>query len=76
MFAILIGAVVGIGLVYLSSRKPRSDPRASTGKLMRLCRGDADRADRLIALEISRSPGISRSAAASRAVQALQRDGR
>jgi len=76
MVSILIGALVGIGLVYLSSRKPGSDPRASTGKLMRLCRGDAERADRLIALEVRRSPGISRSAAVSRAIQALQRDSR
>ena len=45
-------------------------------RLLRICRGNEQQAERLIAAELSRSPGISRNEAAARAIQRYERDNR
>jgi hypothetical protein len=69
MRLILILLVVGIAiyLVSRSARPERADPEDSERKLLHLCLGDRALAERLIAAEISRAPGIDRARAIDRA---------
>lgn len=50
---------------------PRPDPRA---RLLRICHGDRDKAERLVAYERERAPGISDHTASVRAIERWQRD--
>jgi hypothetical protein len=62
-----------IGRVFgFQARREREDRTL----LLRMCFGDAATADRLIAGERSRNPGISEAQACRRAIQAIQRDNR
>jgi len=76
MFAAVL-AVAAIALVWLSITRGLAsravDPET---RLLRACHGDREQAERLIAGEISRVPGISRPDAARRALQIRRRDNR
>jgi len=54
----------------------RGATRQPERQLRRICFGDNDQVERLINLEMTRAPGISRTEAASRAVDRYQRDNR
>jgi hypothetical protein len=57
--------------------RQRSEPsRRAEAQLQKICLGNELQAERLIAAELSRAPGISRAEAAMRAVQRYQRDNR
>jgi hypothetical protein len=51
-------------------------PSRAESQLVRLCRGNVEQAERLLNAELTRSPGISRSEAASRAIGRYERDNR
>jgi hypothetical protein len=73
VIGIAIFGVVVLG-VWLWLRGPtKCQPER---QLRRICFGDDDQVERLINLETTRAPGISRAEAASRAVLRYQRDNR
>ena len=59
--------------LWLPGRR-RSDGNSPMEVLLHLCLGDRRQVKRLIALERSRSPGISRREAIDRAIESLRRD--
>ena len=73
--AIAILVVIVVAAWWWLRGKSGSSRQAET-QLRRICLGDAGQVDRLINGEMTRSPGISRAEAASRAVQRYQRDNR
>jgi hypothetical protein len=73
--------VVGVALYLLlrllfgrRGKKAKAEVFGSEDELIRLCHGDEDKADRLIALERTRAPNLSRSEAARRACDSIRRD--
>ena len=50
--------------------------RRAEAELRKICLGNEAQAERLIASEVSRAPGISRAEAAMRAVERYRRDNR
>ena len=70
----ILGVVVLGAWLWLRRRSPLS-PQAET-QLRRICFGDDGQVERLISAEMTRTPGISRAEAASRAVRRYQRDNR
>ena len=73
--AIGIFGLVLLG-VWLWLRHKSGSSRHSERQLRRICLGDDRKVERLIDAEMIRIPGISRSEAASRAVDRYQRDNR
>lgn len=73
-------AVVILGVIVLGAwlwRRRRSGAsRQAETQLRRICLGNDGQVDRLINHEMTRTPGISRAEAASRAVRRYQRDNR
>ena len=70
--ALVVLAAVGVCVWWLrGTRRPTPDER-----LVGLCHGDRSMAERLIAFEQKRSPGLSRTQAATRAIESRQRDNR
>lgn len=72
--------VVILGVIVLGAwlwRRRRSGAsRQAETQLRRICLGNDGQVDRLINHEMTRTPGISRAEAASRAVRRYQRDNR
>ena len=75
---VVLGALVAawIAAAWLFARTGGRKTRTPEARLLRICRGDAERADRLIEGELSRAPGISRVEAAARAIEKYRRDNR
>ncbi len=73
-------AIAVLGLIVIAAWLWLSRGRGAAGKaeaqLRRICLGNAGQVERLINLELTRSPGISRAEAAGRAVERYQRDNR
>ena len=70
--AILVLVVVGVWLWLRRGGSTRNAER----QLRRICFGNDAQVERLIDFEMTRSPGISRAEAASRAVDRYRRDNR
>ena len=70
----ILGVIVVAAWLWLRGRS--GTLRQAETQLRRICLGDDDQVERLINGEMTRSPGISRTEAASRAVQRYQRDNR
>jgi hypothetical protein len=70
----ILGAMAVAAWWWLGPRRGAS--RQAETQLRRICLGDDGQLERLINGELTRSPGISRSEAAGRAVQRYQRDNR
>jgi hypothetical protein len=70
----ILGVIVVAGWLWLRRRSGTS--RQAETQLRRICLGDDGQVGRLINGEMTRSPGISRAEAASRAVRRYQRDNR
>lgn len=69
--------VIVLVLYYFASRGDapgQIGAEEAEGKLLRLCLGDRKQAERLLALEMKKSPSINRSEAVRRAVRSLRRD--
>ena len=73
--AIAILAAIVLG-AWLWLRRRSGVSRQAEAQLRRICLGDHRQVERLIKGEMTRTPGISRAEAASRAVQRYQRDNR
>jgi hypothetical protein len=73
--AIAILGVIGVAAWLWLRRGSGISGRAET-QLRGICMGNHGQVERLINGEMTRSPGISRAEAASRAVQRYQRDNR
>lgn len=71
--AILVLVVLG---VWLWLRRGGGAMRNSERQLRRICFGNDAQVERLIDFEMTRTPGISRAEAASRAVDRYRRDNR
>jgi hypothetical protein len=71
----LMAGVIAVAVVVLLLRGSGGAARPES-RLLRICQGNEAQAERLLAAELARAPGISRSEAASRAVQRYQRDNR
>ena len=69
--AILVLVVLG---VWLWLRRGGGATRDAERQLQRICFGNDAQVERLIAFERTRTPGISRAEAASRAVDRYRRD--
>jgi hypothetical protein len=71
-------AVLGVIAVaaWLWLRRGSGSSRHAETQLRRICLGNDGQVERLINGEMTRSPGISRAEAASRAVERYQRDNR
>ena len=69
-------AVLGVVVLGVWLWLRRGVTRQPERQLRRICFGDNDQVERLINLEMTRAPGISRAEAASRAVDRYQRDNR
>jgi hypothetical protein len=67
---VILGLIV-LGLWFWLRRDPT---RETETRLRRICFGDHDQMERLIEAEMTRTPGISRAEAASRAVDRYKRD--
>ena len=76
MLVLGILAIVGVVLYFMfcGDARGRADPDALEEELIQLCLGDRKQAERLIALEMKKAPGVARSEAARRALQSLRRD--
>lgn len=72
---VLIAVVISAWLLS-RPRRGRKDGNSAKERLLHLCLGDRKKMRRLIALERSRSPGVSRDEATARAVESLLRDGK
>jgi hypothetical protein len=72
--ALVILAIIVLG-AWLWRRRSVASRQAET-QLRRICRGNDSQMERLINGEMTRTPGISRAEAASRAVERYQRDNR
>ena len=72
--AAILGVIVVAGWLWLQRRSGTS--RQAETRLRRICFGNDEQVERLINGEMTRSPGISRAEAASRAVRRYQRDNR
>jgi hypothetical protein len=70
---LLLVVIAAIAIWFWSRGASARDPETM---LRRVCRGNVEQAERLIAGELSRSPGITRAEAARRAVARYQRDNR
>jgi len=70
----LILAAAWLLVARLRSSRARGSRRSGEARLLRVCHGDAEQAERLIRGETTRSPGISRAEAAARAVERYRRD--
>ncbi|HKE95994.1 MAG TPA: hypothetical protein VKB34_16925 [Povalibacter sp.] len=76
MPAALVLLAIGV-LLYLALRGkavPVPDDTAAEEELLRLCLGDREQVERLMALESRDAPQMPRSEAARRALTALRRD--
>ena len=71
--AILVLVVLG---VWLWLRRGGGATRNTERQLRRICFGNDAQMERLIDFEMTRTPGISRAEAASRAVDRYRRDNR
>jgi hypothetical protein len=71
---IIPGVIVVAAWWWLRYRKSRAGE--AEAQLLRVCLGNDSQVERLINGEMTRSPGISRAEAASRAVRRYQRDNR
>jgi hypothetical protein len=74
-----IGAIAILGVIVLGVwlwRRRESGASQPETQLRRICFGDDSQVERLITSEMTRTPGISRAEAASRAVRRYQRDNR
>jgi hypothetical protein len=69
----IVSIVAIVTRLWLKERR-RSDDNSPMEVLLRMCLGDRRQVKRLIALERSRSPGISRREAIARAIESLRRD--
>ncbi len=72
--AAILGLVV-LGAWWWLRRRTGASRQAET-QLRRICSGNDGQVERLITGEMTRTPGISRAEAASRAVRRYQRDNR
>ena len=70
----ILGVIAGAAWLWL--RRGRGTSLQAETQLRRICLGNDAQVERLINGEMSRSPGISRAEAATRAVQRYQRDNR
>ena len=70
----ILGAIVLGAWLWLRRRSGAS--RQAETQLRRICFGDNGQVERLINGEMTRTPGISRAEAASRAVRRYRRDNR
>ena len=70
----ILGVIVVAAWLWLRRTSGRS--RQAETQLRRICLGDDGQVERLVNGEMTRSPGISRAEAASRAVQRYERDNR
>ena len=70
----ILGVIVGGAWLWL--RRGRGVSRQAEAQLRRICLGNDGQVERLINGEVTRTPGISRAEAASRAVERYQRDNR
>ena len=61
---------------WLWLRRGSDSTRQAERQLRRICFGNNDQVERLINFEMTRTPGISRAEAASRAVDRYRRDNR
>ena len=61
---------------WLWPRRGRGATRGAESPLRRICFGNENQVERLINFEMTRTPGISRAEAASRALLRYQRDNR
>jgi hypothetical protein len=74
--ALVILVIVG-ALYYFASRGDASGQdncNNAEEELLHLCLGNQKQAERLVALEVSKAPGIKRCEAVSRALASLRRD--
>lgn len=71
--AVAILGVIVLG-AWLWLRRRSGVSRQAEIQLRRICFGDDGQVERLISGEMTRTPGISRAEAASRAVRRFQRD--
>jgi hypothetical protein len=69
---LLICTVIGV-LLWMRGSGASARPEA---RLLRICRGNQEQAERLIQGELDRSPGIARAEAAARAIERYKRDNR
>jgi hypothetical protein len=73
--SLVVVILVAIVFLLVWSRRG-SAARRPEAVLERVCRGNMEQAERLIAGEMARTPGITRAEAARRAVERYQRDNR
>jgi hypothetical protein len=73
IIVIIGGAILA---VWLWSRFRDGASRSAEARLRSICLGDEGQAERLIASEMTRAPGISRGEAAGRAIERYRRDNR
>jgi hypothetical protein len=75
-----VSTIAIAGVIVLAAwwwlRRRWSTSRQAETQLRRVCLGNDGQVERLINGEMTRSPGISRAEAASRAVRRYQRDNR
>ncbi len=75
---LLVGVlVVALVIYYFASRGDvhgGDNTADAEAELLHLCLGNAEQAERLIALEMKKRPGLQRREAARRAVHGLRRD--
>ena len=73
----LLIVLAAVALIVWVWRRAASGPsRSAQAQLHGICLGNAAQAERLIAAEMTRAPGITREEAARRAIDRYRRDNR
>lgn len=73
LIVLVVAVAIVAAIVWVRRGQASQRPEAV---LRRICHGNAEQAERLIAGEMARTPGLSRDEAARRAVARYQRDNR
>ncbi|MEO1037716.1 MAG: hypothetical protein AAFX44_19320 [Pseudomonadota bacterium] len=76
MIYVIAGVVLVVVALYWRSASSSAGSTADVDELYRLCNGDKEQMERLIALEMARNDELSREQAAAAAVYAYKRDNR
>lgn len=74
---LVLGVLVAVLILYYFASRGDSGPGDTAdaeNELLHLCLGDRKQAERLLALEEKKSPGITRGEAVLRAIHYLRRD--
>ena len=74
--ALTLALLLTVGVLWVAAPYGWGSRVSPEQRLLKLCRGNRERMERLIDYELERQPGIARETAIARAVLSIRRDNR